>query len=254
MINFNMKDITHHQTPDTSYNEMLSMLCEDMMQEFLGLEDDASPKNRTQSFNLYYYYSGIREYRNDDYAALSYSTSYIFGAWLCRQYGGAELVKAMMSNAYVDSASIVAAVNSVNGTSYTFEDLFKQFLLSLFGDSTYTHNKDAAKTLSCSYTTDSGASKTYTYPMTAFNIFDSEYSPYEVEGFSTSQLKTYASDIYKKNSYKGPFLYKNSIVTALRPNYGILLHSVLSYTSGTSDTLTFTSTGAKDLELYLILE
>ena len=251
MINFNKKNILQNLSPDTSYNEMLSMLCEDMMQDFLGLEDKESPKNRTQGFNIYYYLSGIREYRTESsYSALSYATSYIFGSWLCRQYGGAKLVKEIMDNSYVDSASLVAAVNSVNGTSYTFDDLFRQFLLALLNDSTYTHNKDASQTL-----TYSSGNTTYSYPMTAFNIFGSDYSPSALDGFSRSDYPSYAWSSYKNGGYLGPFLYKNSVRAELRPEYGIMLHGVGTYSSGTtSDTITFTDTGAADLVMYLIIK
>ena len=250
MVNFGVKDLAKNQSPDTSYNEMLSMLCEDMMQEFLGLTDKEAPKSRTQAFNLYYYASGIREYRNDDYAVLSYSTSYLFGAWLCRQYGGAALVKAMMSNAYVDSASIVAAVNSVNGTNYTFDDLFQQFLLALVDDDDYTINKNATQTI-----TYSSGSTTYKYPMKKFDIRSSDYSPSSMDGFKSSEYPSYAWSTYKNGGYLGPFLFSNSVLCDLRSKYGIQIHGIGKYASGkTSDTITFTANGAKDLELYLILE
>lgn len=275
MIDFNQKDLASLKkylageilkdeilSPDTSYNEMLSMLCEDMMQEKLGLEDYASPKNRIQNFNAYYYMSGIREYRNDDYAALSYSTAYAFGSWLSRQYGGAALVSEISQNEYDGNESIVAAVNKLNGTSKSFDDLFEEFVLAITGSTeshneTYTHNQNAAETLSYeSY---------YYYPMEAFNLWDSSSTTYESDGetetytFSlsgttfASQYKSYA---YSGYDWNGPFVLSASAsVSALRADYGIAIHAVGEYdSSAASDTLTFSSSGASGLELYIVIQ
>ena len=45
MINYGMKDMKDYGSPDTSYNEMLSMLCEDMMAEKLGLDNSNNVKH-----------------------------------------------------------------------------------------------------------------------------------------------------------------------------------------------------------------
>ena len=45
MINFGVKNIEKDLSPDTAYNEMLSMLCEDMLASQLGLDDDESVKS-----------------------------------------------------------------------------------------------------------------------------------------------------------------------------------------------------------------
>lgn len=248
MLNFNKKDITSMKagkriTPSSSYNEMLSMLCEDMMQEKLNLLDEESPKNRISQFNPYYCYSGITEYRNDSntsvsYTSVSYANSYTFGAWLCRNYGGAGLIKAMIDNDKVDNDSIVDAVNSVNGTSYSFGDLFKQFILSLFSGSEF---KNATQNL-----TYSG----YSYPMKAFSLWSDDYR-ISNDSFQ-SKFNSVKADGYNWN---GPFLFKNEIYNIeLRPNYGIQLHKMGTYaTETTSDLITFSKSGANSLRIYLVL-
>lgn len=266
MVNFNRKNIEQNLLPSTAYNEMLSMLCEDMMQDFLELEDYASPKSRIQSFNAYYSQSGITEYRDDDYAVLSYSTSYAFGAWLCRQYGGAALVREMMNNNSTDTASILAAVNMVAGTSLSFGELFQQFLCALTaGDSStalYTHNQDAPPYLN-DYTS-------YRYPMRAFNLWDKTRTWYDSDGdgkkdavytFSTEDeryaLRTYA---YTGYDWSGPFLFSTSYGTAeLRADNGISLHGVaetrsLVGTDGDTVRVTFSTSGASTLTLYVIIQ
>ena len=245
MVNFgqkNIKYIKYKTVPDTWYNEMLSMLCEDMMQKKLGIDDADSPKARLQQFNANYYASGINEWRDGDYSVLSYSVAYAFGGWLCRQYGGAALVKAIMSNAYVDDESIVAAVNSINGTSYTYtwDDLFKQFLLCITGSSKYTMNQDAAQTLTCNG---------YKYPMTKIDLWDSEYGLQK-----PSYQQEYERYAYSEYDFLGPILFSSGAGTTLRPAYGFLLHGLDVATSASTKTLTFSSTGSENLTMYLIIQ
>ena len=241
MVNFGQKNIEHKTAPDTWYNEMLSMLCEDMMQQKLGISDEDSPKARLQQFNAYYYASGINEWL-DDNAVLSYSVAYAFGGWLCRQYGGAALVKAIMDNAYVDDESIVAAVNSINGTSYDWDDLFEQFLLCITGNSTYTMNQDAAETL-----TYSG----YTYPMTAIDLWDSTWG---LKGTSVEKEYKGSEVIYENYDFLGPILLSYGAGITLRPAYGFLLHGLGVVSSGSTKTLTFNTTGSQNLTMYLIIQ
>lgn len=251
MINFGVKNIEKDLSPDTSYNEMLSMLCEDMMSSQLGLDDDENVRaERLPYFNTSYMLSGIREYRDDGAAALSYSTSYGFGSWLCRQYGGAALVKEIMSNDYVDNDSIVNAVNTLNGKSYTFDDLFKQFLVACVdknGTTGYTHNKNASQTV-----TYSSGSTTYKYPMTAINLWSSDYAyPTSTNTFIVEN-QTIAAYEANSTSYTGPFLFSNAYGFDLRPFYGMTLHRI-GTTSGSDLSLSFSSSGADCLTMYVII-
>ena len=245
MINFNMKDIKLGKVPDTSYNEMLSMLCEDMMQDFLEIDDDDSPKNRTQQFNAYYILSGIREYLENDNAVFSYATSYTFGAFLARNYGGAALIKEISQNDKTDNNSIVAAVNKINSTSLTFDKIFQKFLLALTGNETYTLNKNAKQTLSYN---------SYSYPMTAYDIFADAYSPEIEELYKVVPSTLVASSTLGYNG-KGPVLYNNAAAIDLRPQYGISLHTLGELPAGINDlTLTFSDKGSADLYMYVIVQ
>lgn len=249
MINFGVKNIEKDLSPDTSYNEMLSMLCEDMMSSQLGLDDDENVKaERLPYFNTSYMLSGIREYRDDGAAALSYSTSYGFGSWLCRQYGGAALVKEIMSNDYVDNDSLVNAVNALNGKSYTFDDLFKQFLVACVdknGTTDYTHNKNAAQTVTYESTS-------YSYPMTAIDLWASAYGyPTSTNKFLIENQEKCAYDT-SVSSWTGPFILSNAYGVSLRPYYGITLHK-LGTTSGSDLSLTFSESGADCVTMYVII-
>ncbi|WP_407426309.1 hypothetical protein [Treponema sp.] len=244
MINFGVKEIDKDLDPDQSYNEMLSMLCEDMMSEHLGLTDSNNVKaERIPMFNIYYFTSGIREYLESN-SVLSYATSYAFGSWLCRQYGGAALVSEIMSNPYVDNESLVNAVNTLNSTSYTFDELFRQFLLACTKNLTCTHNKTVT------YTKTDGT--TYTYPMTAIDLWSDAYS-YPKTGLSFIENQQEGGYEQNKETYNGPFLFSNNTFVTLRPKYGMTLHK-LGTTTSNSLSLTFSSTGADCITMYVIIQ
>lgn len=233
MVNYNQKTVSHNLTSGQWFNEMLSMLCEDMMQEHLGIKDEDSPKARTKVFNAYYYCSGISEY-NSKNQICSYATAFSFGSFIARNFGGAELVQKISQNSLVDNDSITNAVNSLNGTKYTYDDLFEKYLLALFGNSTYTHNKDADCTLK--YNLGDYSSNSYEYPMTAYNIFDSEYS-FPVNG----------------EEYCGPAIFKyNAKSVELRAENGILIHRIGTFFSSSLSISFSSGTGAE--KIYLIIK
>lgn len=268
MINFNQKNIRNlktaiennskqYEVSDTNFNEMLSMLCEDMMQSYLGLSDKHSPLNRIQAFNIYYMSSGIREYLESN-SVLSYSTAYAFGSWLCRQYGGAELINAISTSKYVDNEALYRAVNSVKGTNKTFDDLFEEFLLAVTGissskNSTYTHNRDASENLSYS---------SYNYPMKAFNLW-SMVSPDESAPFSWADTKAaynMQESVYKYYDFYGPLILGGSagsgyyVPEVLRPDWGIAIIGIEKTEAASSKTYNFSSSGAEGLRLYVIIQ
>lgn len=250
MINFGVKYIgsNGNQNMDTNINEMLSMLAEDMMQDFLGYTDEATPKMRFGQFNYAYYGAGIRQY-NDATAATtlsSYANAYAFGAWLTRQYGGAALVQEMMSNAYVNNECIVKAVNALNGNSYTFDQLFGQFIKACYADDTYSFNQDAGKTV-----TYSSGSVTYRYPMTAINLWESgsiyDYSSKNVkDSFENSD---YGKALDSTYNFLGPAIFGYQYTLSLNASYGMTLHRYKSFGLGTTGTtLTFATADGNTAE------
>ena len=241
MINYGVKKIEKGLSSDTNFNEMLSMLCEDMMQQFLTdsgftIKDDDSPKGRFARFMIQYFNCGIRNY---DETALSYANAYAFGSWLCRQYGGAALVKEMMSNNYTNNSCIFEAVNKVNDTKFTFDDLFTHFIKACYGkDSTFTFNRNAAQTVSYS-----SGSTTYRYPMKAIDLWSKkDDSIYNLSNLSLSSgisaknyLQTnYGSYLASAYNFLGPAVFKYSSYKTLQPVYGVLLKRVGVFSAGTT--------------------
>lgn len=247
MIDWNTKDMSQDLDPSTWYNEMLSMLCEDMMQSYLGIDDDDSPKGRLPTFNQYYRYVGL-EYNdtNSSYAVISYATAYAFGAWCARQFGGAELLNAISQNDSVDTDSIIAAIYTISGTKYSIADLLKMYAEACIfntSDTSYsypTFNQDAATTLSYSDST------SYTYPMTAIDLWDTAYE------WSAAGGTYYNTTSGTYNLGPALFPCTASYSYDLRP-YGFTLHEIGTVSSD-SVTITFSSTGSSNLDLYIMVQ
>ncbi|MDR2096702.1 MAG: hypothetical protein LBP76_14460 [Treponema sp.] len=122
MINFNVKYIEKHILSDTDtwYDEMLSMLAEDMIAPLIGIgsSDWNHPiRNRIPLFLSTYWYTGPTEWLDGGNLLFSYSNTYAFGAYLARNYGGAELVKEIARNDKVGIASVDAALQQ-HGSSW----------------------------------------------------------------------------------------------------------------------------------------
>ena len=129
------------------FNEMLSMVCEDMMQTYLNTPDEDAPVARFERFASGYYQSGLVDWLDVDNDKLrySYAGAYAFGAYLARNYGGASLIKKIATNEYVNQESITAALQACNYDE-TFETVFEKYMQALLLDNPPPHAKTFNKT------------------------------------------------------------------------------------------------------------
>ena len=135
----------------TWYNEMLSMLSEDIFTDLLGIALENAPANRLNFFNAYYPLGFYQWRSGSDYfpsgdVYISYANSYAFGAYLLRNFGGIKLIKEICQNDFVDEESITKALKSL-GKNLTFYDVLLNFYQILFeSKSFYTLNKEFTDT------------------------------------------------------------------------------------------------------------
>lgn len=117
----------------TWFTEMLSMVCEDMVQQYLDIKNEDSSIGRLVTFAQNYYGSGLTDWLNGNYVIWSYAGAYAFGAYLARNYGGTELIKEIATNAAVDQEAITQALN-VLGINENFESVFEKYAQALVLD------------------------------------------------------------------------------------------------------------------------
>jgi hypothetical protein len=237
MINFNRKALRQN-VPGSSatwYDEMLSMLAEDIIGPLIGIDVTSSghPINvRIPLFLGLYWDVGVTEWRSGDEAILSYSSVYAFGAYLVRNYGGPDLLKAMMDNNSVDRTSITRALQATNNTVTNFEQALNNYTEALLYSSTKTPGgvPEGKPSFDRSVTSVIGE---ITYTAEAFDIWNMKMLPeiLDVLGFK---------ELFQVNSaYKGPVLLPYGNRTLPMPAYSIFLLSLPENISGTwSTTLT----------------
>lgn len=233
MINFNQKNIRAGKNSATWYNEMLSMLTEDMMGNSLGFTSGTAYKDRLPVFNNYYYMSGIDEYLTTN-SIISYSTAYAFGSWCARNFGGLDFINQVSTNSSVNMESIIQAIKTCTGKTYTDRQLFKMFIQAcVFRDSFARSNGFQTFNASQTYsmTTDEGK----VYALNKISLYDSDYA------FTMNNKK-----------YKGPIILSNEITPKTMRPHGFVVRYAGKAISDTV-TLTFTSktNQSEDVMIYI---
>ena len=223
------------------YNEMKSMLCEDLMKTYLeennaDFTNDDSPIQRLPMFNKRYFETGLEYKTSDSYDVFfSYANNYAFGAWLARNYGGVSLISRMSSNSYVDIESITDAAGE------SMENLLKNYTVAcLFQKSDYGFNKEVSQSeYEC---------EGYSYPLDAIDLWNS--ATMLPESYSSFQRSSSANELY---SYEGPVYFDYNDQQEIRP-YGINLVKV--GTAESSDvTLNFNMSGINTAQkIYVVVE
>lgn len=128
MINYSRKSMKK-LTSATWYNEMLSMMAEDLVSPLLEINasNQSHPiMGRIPRFLGNYNAAGITEWGSSGDTLDSYSIAYAFGAYLLRNYGGAVLIKNILDNNTSNIDSITAALNEFS-TGVNFEQALTRF-------------------------------------------------------------------------------------------------------------------------------
>jgi uncharacterized protein YjdB len=179
MINFSQKSLKHLLSSDTWYNEMLSMMAEDVISPLINITSSHARhpiKSRIPTFLNNYYLAGITEWGTSGNTLDSYSIAYAFGSYLLRNYGGASLLKEILANNSVNTASITAALRTVAGGGLSFEEALRRFGEAMLYSGSFpadvqSFDKTVAKTIGG-----------YTYTAAGFNVWT---------GFGSTKPKTF---------------------------------------------------------------
>ena len=131
MINFNEKTIQHGIASETWYNEMLSMVAEDLVAPLIGnsVTSRSHPVQvRIPNFLEAYSQIGTTEWlegTNIDEILDQYGVTYAFGAYLVRNFGGPSLIRRIAQNNTTGVDSISSALQDTNDTY--FEQALSRF-------------------------------------------------------------------------------------------------------------------------------
>ena len=214
----------------TWYNEMLSMLSEDIFTDLLGIELENAPANRLNFFNAYYPLGFYQWRSGSDYfpsgdVYISYANSYAFGAYLLRNFGGIELIKKISQNDFVDEESITNALND-----FTFSDVLLNFYQILFENESYSLNKE--------FSDNSFGCKLNIKAIDLKKFPATEKIPYFVYDDATLySSKKFPVSAYSFSVYKNPYGYSvNDVQKNKNLDYKVISSNSFSYLIKTNAT------------------
>lgn len=243
MINFGQKTMKSMKTAtkqsdivssSTWSNEMMSMVCEDMIQKYLGVRPEDSPISRLLDFANGYYISGLTDWFQDSNVVYSYAGAYAFGAYLARNYGGKDLIKQIATNEYVDQESITQALSTIRKNE-SFETVFRKYPQALVLD-----NPPKGVTVPSFNKSVPGIGKDKSgtdCKMPAIDLFN-DYFMIEEQSYSIKPGLMYSGSNNRVN---------------LRP-YGFTLHSVGYTDSAGTVNITFSSPVNENEKIYLLVQ
>lgn len=248
MVDFGVKtlDTNGKNSSSSWYNEMKSMLCEDIMKNYFKskfsdkFSDEDSPFSRLPMFCRHYYDIGLEYDKNTPGVYYSYANNYAFGAWAARNYGGVSFIKDIATNPYVDVESITDA------SGEDIEKMLKKFSAAcIINKENYGFNQSPASKI-----TYSEGSNPYSYPLDKVNLWELDAILPKTAAQHNAQVPGGISNYY---SFKGPVYFGYKDEQSLRP-YGIVLAKI-GTAQGTSVTINFNTSGIDDAQrTYIIIQ
>lgn len=149
MLRFICDTIVKGIETDVWYNEMMSLLAEDIFSVYLDLDIKSTAITRLEYFRLFTQW-GVTCWDTSDFLfwQASYSVSYAFGSYLLRNYEGAKLLAALTDfntagtgKDVINNAFRKLDLKNKEGNPLTFEDAVAYFHQICI----YTSKEDAAK-------------------------------------------------------------------------------------------------------------
>lgn len=185
MIYFYQKQVVKNKNANTAINEMSAQCVEDLVANKILADGPrgvpyATPsagalnniQGRLPLYNSNNYFTLLNWSASDAETLINYSKTYALGAYLMRNYGGANFIRELIQNNATGPASIVAAVNANGGAVSSYGDILQQFgVANLLSDRT---------DLTTGYKYNTGGWSSSTVNVTTYNLGSinlNNYSP-----------------------------------------------------------------------------
>jgi hypothetical protein len=212
MINFNEKSVQRGVSSASWYNEMLSMMTEDVIGPMIGIpliNSYHTIKVRMATALYYYHSEGITEWGT--LSSVSYATKVAFGAYLMRNYGGAELLQELLANNTANIPSVTAALSKFS-SGLTFDQALARYgEAMIFSGSqkpsgVLSYDNTVTKTISGS-----------TYTVTGFDVWkDFTVKGPTVLDLNPIEMRPYSITIHSTDGWKNKS--GNFSITLQRPS------------------------------------
>ena len=197
MIYFYQKVILQNQDGNTAINEMCAQCVEDLVANKIlaigprgvayATSNSGSTGNRNGRLPLYNSHNdyNLLDWSEDKSDVLiNYSKTYAFGAYLMRNYGGANFIRELIQNNSTGVNSIVAAVNANGGVGLDYTDILQRFgVANLLSNSKQTEAGYIYNTGGWNTSTVNGIS----YQLGSINLYNYLPTPYIFNELPKSQ-------------------------------------------------------------------
>ena len=140
MIYFYQHEVLSDLKSNVAINEMSAQCVEDLVANKILADGprgvpyaaasagaDRNSEGRLPLYNKYNDYTLLDWSNSEDETLTNYSKTYALGAYLMRNYGGANFIRTLIQNDFTGSASIVDAINANGGAVSNYGDVLQQF-------------------------------------------------------------------------------------------------------------------------------
>ena len=140
MIYFYQHQVLNGLNSNRAINEMTAQCMEDLLANKIEADGprgvpykaasagvSRNSEGRLPLFNSYNDYTLLDWSDNEEEVLTNYSKTYALGAYLMRNYGGANFIRELIQNRYTNTRSIVEAVNANGGNVANYGELLQRF-------------------------------------------------------------------------------------------------------------------------------
>ena len=202
MINFNEKSVKKGISSSTWFNEMLSMMTEDVVLPLIGIAANSQyhpTQQRMPVFIETYNQTGVTEWNTLELS--SYAKGYAFGAYLLRNYGGPELLQKILANNLNNIESITSVLDEFS-TGMDFEQALTLYSEAMIFSGLYM--PDGIRSFDKTVT---GTVNNVTYTAYGFDIWNMERYSSSIKGplvfdLTPINMRPYSLSVHSANNWK----------------------------------------------------
>lgn len=220
LIQFVQKCINHDTEHTVWFQEMMSLVAEELLSETLGTQNDTSLFERLKYFDIGTNYGFAEEIWNQTSSdgqsgTYDYANSYAFGTYLMHNYGGIPLIHQIATNAYYEEEAITNALKTLGFTEANGN--YEDFLTVLFKFPQVIANADGKDTSLKTLNKNVPADSVYGIGLNAIDLRDFSASDY---GKSSASVQY---EIYRTPTQSLPLVYNTWSQLELY-QYGMSVH------------------------------
>lgn len=250
LIQFVQKCINHDTEHTVWFQEMMSLVAEELLSETLGTQNDTSLFERLKYFDIGTHFGFAEEIWNQTSSdgqsgTYDYANSYAFGTYLMHNYGGIPLIHQIATNAYYEEEAITNALKTLGFTEANGN--YEDFLTVLFKFPQVIANADGSDT----------SLKTLNKRVPADSVYGIGLNAIDLSVFSASaygENSAYVQNqIYRTPTKSLPLVYNTRSQLTLY-QYGMSVHHFGEISEYQNPTIDFSLPYSDNVVMYVLVK